>query len=399
MSVLFEPIQLGNLQIENRFVCSATYEGMAQETGEVTEKIVKRYRNLAKGNVGLIITGYMYVHPLGRAFKHQTGIHKDEMIPGLKKLVQGVHKEGGKIVFQLAHAGRQTTKSMVGQTPIGPSSIGRDPIHFVKPKRMEEEQIQEVIQAFRKAVRRAVETNADGIQIHAAHGYLVNQFLSPFFNTRDDIWGGSDQNRFRFLREIITETKKELPEKMPLLVKLNTHDYTPKEGITPTLAKRYAEWLTEIGIDGLELSCGSPTYSFMNMCRGDVPVKELVGGLPWWMRPVGKRMLTSMAGKYDLQEGYNLEAAKMIKPTMGNVPLLLVGGLRRVSHMEDILKQGYADIISMSRPFIREPFLVQKFKEGKTDIASCVSCNKCLAATVNNMPVKCYYKEGNRKMG
>ena len=393
MSVLFEPIQLGNVQIKNRFVCSATYESMAQETGEVTEKIVKRYRNLAKGNVGLIITGYMYVHPLGRAFKYQTGIHRDEMIPGLKKLVQGVHKEGGKIVFQLAHAGRQTTKSMVGQTPIGPSSIGRDPIHFVKPKRMEEEQIQEVIQAFRKAVRRALETGADGIQIHAAHGYLINQFLSPFFNTRDDIWGGSDQNRFRFLREIITETKKELPEKMPLLVKLNTHDYTPKEGITPTLAKRYAEWLTEIGIDGLELSCGSPTYSFMNMCRGDVPVKEFVGGLPWWMKPVGKCMLTGMAGKYDLQEGYNLEASIMIKPAMGNVPLLLVGGLRRVSQMEDILKQGYADIISMSRPFIREPFLVQKFKEGKTDSASCVSCNKCFAAAGNNMPVKCYYKE------
>jgi 2,4-dienoyl-CoA reductase-like NADH-dependent reductase (Old Yellow Enzyme family) len=399
MSVLFEPIQLGNLHIKNRFVCSATYESMAQETGEVTEKIVKRYRNLAKGNVGLIITGYMYVHPLGRAFKYQTGIHRDEMIPGLKKVVQGVHKEGGKIVFQIAHAGRQTTKNMVGQTPIGPSSIGRDPTHFVKPKRMEEKQIQEVIQAFRKAVRRAAETGADGIQIHAAHGYLINQFLSPFFNTRDDIWGGSDQNRFRFLREIITETKKELPEKMSLLVKLSTHDYTPKEGITPTLAKRYAEWLTEIGIGGLELSCGSGTYSFMNMCRGDVPVKELVGGLPWWMRSVGKHILTGMAGKYDLQEGYNLEAARMIKPAMGNVPLLLVGGLRRVSQMEDILKQGYADIISMSRPFIREPFLVQKFNEGKTDIASCVSCNKCLAATVNNMPVKCYYKEGNRKMG
>ena len=236
MSILFKPIKVGNLEIKNRFACSATYESMAQETGEVTEKIINRYRNLAKGDVGLIITGYMYVNTLGRAYKYQMGIHKDDMIPGLKKLVQGVHKEEGKIVFQLAHAGRQTSKSMVGQTPVGPSRKGRDPIHFVKPKRMEEDQIQEGIHAFKKAARRAVEAGADGIQVHAAHGYLINQFLSSFFNTRDDIWGGSDQNRFRFLKEVITETKKELPENMSILVKLSTHDHTPKQGITPAFS-------------------------------------------------------------------------------------------------------------------------------------------------------------------
>ena len=392
MSILFEPIQLDDLNIKNRFVCSATYEGQARETGEVTDGIIKRYRNLAKGDVGLAITGYMYVHPLGSAFKYQTGIHSDSMIPGLSEMVQAVHQEGGRVVFQLAHAGRQTTKAVIGQTPIGPSGRGRDPVHFVKPKPMEHEQILEVIQAFRKAVRRAVEAGADGVQIHAAHGYLVNQFLSPFFNIRKDDWGGSDENRFRFLREIILESKKEMPGNMPLLVKLNAHDHTPQEGITPALAKQYAEWLTELGIGGLEISCGSPAYAFMNMCQGEVPVKELVGGLAWWMRPVAKRMLGGMVGKYDLHEGYNLEAAKMIKPVMGKVPLFLVGGLRRVSQMEDILEKGYAEFISMSRPFIREPFLVKKLKEEKADMVSCVSCNKCLAAAANDLPIRCYNK-------
>jgi 2,4-dienoyl-CoA reductase-like NADH-dependent reductase (Old Yellow Enzyme family) len=255
---------------------------------------------------------------------------------------------------------------------------------------MEHEQILEVIQAFRKGVRRAVEAGADGVQIHAAHGYLVNQFLSPFFNIRKDEWGGSDENRFRLLREIIMESRKEMPKNMPLFVKLNTHDHTPREGITPALAKKYAAWLTELGIGGLEISCGSPAYAFMNMCQGEVPVKELVGGLPWWMKPVAKRMLGRMVGKYDLHEGYNLEAAKMIKPVMGKVPLFLVGGLRRVSHMEDILEKGYAEVIAMSRPFIREPFLVKKFKEEKAEIVSCVSCNKCLAAAANDLPVRCY---------
>lgn len=392
MSILFEPMQLGNVQIKNRFVCSATYESMATEIGEVTDDLVKRYRNLARGDVGLIIPGYIYIHPLGRAFKYQAGIHNNDMIPGLKKVVESVHQEGGKIAFQLGHAGRQTSKEIIGQTPIGPSDKGRDPIYFFKPKKMTEEQIHEVIQTFGTATGRAVEAGVDGVQIHAAHGYLINQFLSPFFNERDDAWGGSDENRFRFLKEVILETRKALPEGMPLLVKLNTHDHTPKEGVTPILAKKYAGWLAELEIDGLELSCGSSVYSFMNMCRGDVPVNEIVNSLDWWKKPFGKLMLNRLLGKYDLQEGYNLEAAKMIKPVIGSIPLFLVGGLRRTSQMEEILEKGYADFISMSRPFIREPSLVRRIKEGKTDVASCVSCNRCLAAVINNMPVRCYNK-------
>jgi 2,4-dienoyl-CoA reductase-like NADH-dependent reductase (Old Yellow Enzyme family) len=391
MSILFEPIQLAHLQIKNRFVCSATYEGMATGTGKVTEKIEQRYRNLAKGDIGLIITGHMYIHPLGRAVKHQTGIYNDDMIPGLSELVRAVHREGGTIVFQLAHAGRQTSKELIGHVPIGPSGKGRDPVYFVKPMRIKEEQIHEIIRAFAMAARRAVKAGADGIQLHAAHGYLINQFLSPFFNTRNDAWGGSAENRFRFLKEIIVETKKELPEKVLLLVKLNTNDYTPQEGITPLLAKQYAQWLSEVGIDGLEVSCGTPIYSFMNMCRGDVPIKEIVDGLSRWKKPVGKRILSAMVGQYELQEGYNLEAAKMIKPVIGEVPLFLVGGLRRRSHMEEILEKRYVDFISMSRPFIREPFLVKRFKEGKDEVVSCVSCNKCLAAVAKNMLVRCYY--------
>jgi len=392
MSILFTPINIGDVQIKNRFIHSATYEVMSLETGEVTEKLIKRYQILAKGEVGLIIPGYMYVHPLGRSYRYQTGIHNDEMIPGLTRLVESVHQEGGKILFQLVHAGRQTTKAIIGQTPIGPSSQGRDPINFVKPKEMSTDQIQEVIQAFGIAANRAVKAGADGIQLHAAHGYLINQFISPFFNHRKDEWGGSDVNRFRFLKEIISKIRNVLPKGMPLLVKLNTHDYTPKEGITPSLARIYAKWLSDLEIDGLEISCGSAIYSFMNMCRGDVPVKELVNSLPFWKKPFGKLMVKNMLGKYDLEEGYNLEAAKMIKPVLGKIPLFLVGGLRRVAQMEEVLEKGYADCISMSRPFIREPFLVKNIKEGKLSVAACVSCNKCLAAVPNNIPVKCYNK-------
>jgi 2,4-dienoyl-CoA reductase-like NADH-dependent reductase (Old Yellow Enzyme family) len=392
MSLLFSPIKIGKVELPNRFLCSATYEVMAKETGEVSDELVKRYVKLAKGDVGLSVTGLMYVQSSGRGYKYQTGIHQDSMTDGLTKLVDAVHQAGGKIAFQLAHSGRQTTKGMIGQTPLAPSSRGRDPLNFVKPKEMTETEILETIRAFGAAAKRAVEAGADGIQLHAAHGYLICEFLSPFFNIRTDSWGGSDANRFRFLKEIYQEVKKVVPDGYPVFVKLNTNDYTPKEGITPVLATKYAKWLAELGIDAVEVSCGATNYSYMNMCRGDVPTAEIVQGLSWWEKPIGKMMIGKLEGKYNLEEGYNLEAARMIKPVLGDTPLFLVGGMRTVSHMENILEKNYADVISMSRPFIREPFLAKKIEEGEMKKVSCVSCNRCMAAVVNNFPVYCYNK-------
>jgi len=395
MSRLFSPAKIGHLEIKNRLVHSATYEAMAGENGEVTEHLLKRYTNLAKGETGLIIPGYMHVHQSGKAMRRQTGILSDHLIPGLKKLTTAIHDHDGKVVFQLAHAGRQTTRSVTGQVPMGPSSFDRDPVNFVKPKEMGENDIQEVIRAFGNAAARAVEAGADGVQIHAAHGFLVNQFLSPFFNRREDHWGGSDENRFRFVEQVFREIKGSIPNTMPILIKLNTNDHTPGTGIGPELAGFYAEKLVALGIDAIEISSGTALYSFMNTCRGEVPVKELCAGLPWWKRPVGRIMLNRLAGKHDLEEGYHLAAARIIKPILGNVPLILVGGMRQVSHMEEILRNGYVDFISMSRPFIREPFLAKRLKEGKSDRASCVSCNKCLAAVVNAEPAKCRCRPGD----
>ncbi len=342
------------------------------------------------------ITGLMYVHASGRGYKFQTSIHHDSMIEGLKKLTDAVHQAGGKIAFQLAHCGRQTTKKMTGQTPLAPSSRGRDPMNFVKPKEMTEDEIMEMIKAFGAAAKRAVQAGADAVQLHGAHGYLISEFLSPFFNIRTDSWGGSDENRFRFLKEIFQEVKKVVPGGFPVLVKMNTNDYTPKEGITPSLAAKYAGWLAELGIDAVEVSCGATNYSYMNMCRGDVPTAELVKGLSWWEKPIGRLMIGKLEGKYDLEEGYNLEAATMIKSVLGGTALILVGGMRTVSHMEEVLENKHADFISMSRPFIREPFLVNKIKEGEMDKVSCVSCNRCLAAVPNELPVYCYNNKGFR---
>ena len=392
MTKLFTPKKIGNVELPNRFVNSATYECMAEESGEVRDELIKRYERLAKGGVGLAITGLTYVHPSGRGYRYQMAIHDDIMVKGLKKLVDAVHLAGGRIALQLAHCGRQTTKDMAGQTPLAPLSRGRDPVNFVKPKEMTEGDIMEMVKAFGAAAQRAVEAGADGIQLHGAHGYLISEFLSPFFNIRTDEWGGSDENRFRFLKEIIQEIKNRVPVGFPVLVKLNSNDYTPKQGVKPSMAARYAGWLAQLGVDGIEVSCGTSNYSYMNMCRGDVPTAEMLKSLSWWEKPIGRLMIGKLEGKYDLEEGYNLEAAKMIKQALGDTPLFLVGGMRTVSLMEEVLENNHADFISMSRPFIREPFLANKIKEGKIDRVSCVSCNRCLAAVANDIPTYCYNK-------
>ena len=261
MSLLFSPVKIGRVEVNNRFVRSATNEGMATPSGEVTDRMIKVYQNLAKGGVGLIITGNLYVDALGKASDSQPAIDRDETMPGLKRLVDAVHQHGGKIVFQLSHSGRQTKKEVIGRIPMAPSSIHRDLINFQKPVAMSEKDIHLLIRAFALATQRAVEVGADGVQLHAGHGYLFSQFLSPFFNQRSDKWGGSDENRFLFLKETVKEIKKTLPEDKILLVKLNGNDYTPGDGVTPPLAVKYATWMESLGFDGIEVSCGNGAFA------------------------------------------------------------------------------------------------------------------------------------------
>jgi 2,4-dienoyl-CoA reductase-like NADH-dependent reductase (Old Yellow Enzyme family) len=390
MSILFEPTKIGNMEVKNRFVRSATCESMATEKGEVTDKLINTISTLAKGEVGLILLGYAYIHPLGQSFKYQTGIYSDDLIPGLKKLVDAVHKDGGKIAFQIAHTGMQTTKDLIGTDPIGPSKKVLNPFTMSRPKEMSEDDINETIQAFVDAARRAVEAGADAVQLHGAHGYLINEFLSPFFNRRKDDWSGSDENQFRYLKKIFLKTKKIMPGDMPLFIKLSTNDYTPKEGITLPLASKYAEWLKNLGIDAIEVSSGTGYFSTFNVSRGDVPVKEIIKFFPPPIKQLAEKIFQEMVGKFNFERPYNLDAAKAIKPILGEIPLILVGGLRNFTEMEEIVKNNYADFISMSRPFIREPFLIKNFKEGKQDKTSCISCNRCFAALIHDFPIQCY---------
>ncbi len=192
------------------------------------------------------------------------------------------------------------------------------------------------------------------------------------------------------MKEIFLQIESVIPKDIPLLIKLNAHDHTQKEGITPSLAAKYAKWLVDLGISAIEISGGTNHYSPFDIVRGEIPSEELVQWVPEGIRDSAKNMFKEMQGKYNLQEAYNLEFAKLIKPRIGKTPLILVGGLRTLSCMEDIIENGYADLISMSRPFIREPLLVKQIKKGRKDRSACTSCNRCVAALPNDFPVRCY---------
>ena len=383
MPVLFTPFAIGEVEIKNRFVASACEDNLATQDGMLTDAIVRKYQRLAKGQVGLIISSHLSVHRWGRTRQYQLGIHSDSMIPGLRKMVESVHNEAGKIVFQLGHAGLSATREVIGRSPMGPSTE-QSPIG--------DDSIAEVITAFGQAAERAAEAGADGIKLHAAHGYLINEFLSPFFNQRDDAWGGSEENRFRLMKEIVAAAKKVLPKRMALLVKLNAHDHTKQEGITPGLAVNYVNRLADLGIDGLEVSCGTSSLSPWNMCRGDIPVPEILRNVPEARKSRAELFLEKMRESCAFQEGYNVEAARMMRPVTGKIPLFAVGGWRNLPAMEQAVVEEDTDLIPLCRPLIREPSLVKRFREGKTKSASCTSCNRCIVAVASDLPVRCYYR-------
>jgi 2,4-dienoyl-CoA reductase-like NADH-dependent reductase (Old Yellow Enzyme family) len=388
MTMLFESVDIGGARLVNRIMHSATHESAADASGFITEAIMERYRVLADTGIGLIVPGAMNVNPTGRFGRFSNSICDDACIPGLNKLVDIIHSGGCKVAFQLNHAGRQTYRSVIGRRPVAPSRGRIDPMFLAWPKVMSHGEIESTIDDFVTAARRAFSAGADGVQFHAGHGWLINQFISPFFNRRHDSWGGSDGNRFRFLAEIVIRTIKIRPATGFVMVKLSGNDHTPAPGVTPPLAAKYAAWLADLGLDAVEVTCGTGSFSNMNIWRGDLPVSEMVNALPLAKRPGARVVFGRMAGKFGFQEGYNLEAARAIKAAAPGMPVALVGGLRHVEFMEKTLQGGDTDLVSMSRPFIREPRLADKLRGGAERV-HCVSCNRCLAATIRDEPTRC----------
>ena len=346
--MLFEPFSFSGLDLKNRLVRSATFEKRADEDGFVTEFLIEMYEELAIGGIGLIITGNALVHPSGRSVPQMLCIHSDIYIHGMRKLTGAVHRLGGVIALQLVHGGRQSFPILLGgHDPIAPSAVF-DTSTKIMPRAMTDAEIWEMIDAFADAARRARIAGFDGVQIHGAHGYLVSEFLSPHTNRRDDYWGGDEERRFHFLEEVYKAMRKEVGEDYPLMIKMNADDLI-KGGLKVEEAARAAVRLEELGIDAIEVS-GGMYESAEKTAKPDITSPE--------------------------KEAYFRDAGKVFKDKL-SVPVILVGGMRSRSVMEDVLQKGEADLVSLARPLIREPDLPNKLREGKAK-ADCISCNGCM---------------------
>jgi 2,4-dienoyl-CoA reductase-like NADH-dependent reductase (Old Yellow Enzyme family) len=345
MSLLFEPFKIFNMEIKNRFMRSATTSAWSDKRGVVGSEIIDLYRELAEGGVGLIVKGHLYVLDEGKAHSGMAGISHDYHVPKLRELTDVVHKNGGKIVAQLNHAG---VKSIVDRA--GPSDYSEG---GWKARRLSHNEIHSIVEAFGDSADRAMEAGFDGVQIHGAHGYLGSQFLSRLVNKRTDEYGGSLENRMRFLNEVYDEIRARVGDCIPVMLKMNCDDFSTN-GFRIEDSVEVARAICRRGLQGLEISGGGigQQQELRERARSD---------------------------DTDLLEpsfaGYAVRIRKETKPT----PMALVNGVRSLKSMLSIVEKDVADLISMSKPFVREPDLVKKLEKGQEN-ATCTTCNLCLAS-------------------
>ena len=360
MSRLFEKTVIKGMTLANRFVRSATWEGMASEEGACTPQLVELMCGLAAGGVGLIITGHTYVRPEGQAATRQLHISSDAFLPGLRHMTDAVHRLDGRIVLQLAHGGLLSSKKITGLQPVGPSIV-EEVSRSQRGSELTVEEIHELTLAYGKAAARAHAAGFDGVQIHAAHGYLLSQFLSPFFNRRRDAYGGNVPGRAKILVDVLAEIRKNTGDDYPVLVKLNSRDFI-QGGLDLEASLETAIILQGAGIDAIELSGGT-------LLSGD-------------LSPSRRGIETAR------DEAYFRDGAEYFRGKL-RVPLILVGGIRSFEVADELVRKGLTDYISMSRPFIREPGLVRRWQEGDRRQAACVSDNRCFKPALLGTGVYC----------
>ena len=381
MSILFEPKAIGKLVLKNRLVRAPTVEKLCTAEGHCAPQPLDLYTRLAEGGVGLIITGGAHVQRNGRGLPNKIGFHQDDVSRAIAPSVIGSTATGLRSSSSWAIADAREPWSW-WKTPIAPSPVAN--LLGVVPVPMTARQISETIANFVRAAERVMEAGFDGVEIHAGHGYLIHEFLSPRTNLRNDEWGGSFENRLRFLTEIYRGMRRQLGGETPILLTLNANDYL-EDGIGVGEAVRIAEQMSALGIDAIDVTAGTwETHFFMS--RGDIPgnywlyaraegeEKERVGG-----------RLTRLAREVRFQEAYLLEYAREIRKKVP-CPLILVGGLRTVRVMEEILEEGAADFISLCRPLIRDPEFPNLIRRGLVEKSTCINCNLCLT----DKPVACY---------
>ena len=387
MNKVFGPFQLAGITFPNRIIRSATYEGMSDENGRPTELLLKKYTALAKGGVGGIITGFIGVNEQGRSGSHMSLLNSNENIKAYKKITEKMHELGTPIIAQINHCGGQSKEEDTGMPVIAPSKISD-----YKAEEMTKAEILEVIEAFVQGIKNAKEAGFDGVQLHLAHGYLLSEFVSPRMNRRTDEWGGNTENRFRIVKTIFEKARKEVGN-YPIIAKINGYE-TLKNGMSIGESVKIAKLLEQVGCNGIEVSNGTIKAGLATM-RGNVPWEMIVAQndrlnkMPRFVKSIIGTVAEKAFPPPQPKSLYNLDAATAIKKAV-NIPVIVVGGITNMNDIENIINQNKSDLVSMCRPFILEPDLVNKFKTGQQTQSKCIQCNFCIIG-IEKAPFRCYY--------
>ncbi|MFW6151789.1 MAG: NADH:flavin oxidoreductase [Verrucomicrobiota bacterium] len=392
---LFKPLTLSNVRLRNRLIRAATYEGCADSAGTPGSELGEIYRHLAEGGVGAIITGFVYVSQSGRAMQpRQCGIDKDEKIDAWHKVIDQTKNDHPDLplFMQLAHAGRQTRREITGM-PVHGASDRKCGYFRQKVHSLDDGGIKAIIDQFAEASMRAKRAGFDGIQIHAAHGYLIHQFLSPWTNMRKDRWVDGPL----LLEEIIRSVRAKNGSEFPILVKLSWgEDHNPGIDIENTL--NTVKRLEALNIDAVEISYGSMEYA-LNIMRGGCPVdvflnvNPLFRHIPRAMHGLWKKLFSgSYLGKFiPFEENYNFEAARRIRSNTA-LSVIPVGGIRNLAGINRCLENDLS-AVSLCRPLICEPDLPIQIKSGRQSSSKCVNCNLCTAYCDSHKSLRCYRKK------
>ena len=374
-SKLFTEASIGPITLRNRTIRSAAFESMCPGNAP-SQQLLDYHRSVAAGGVGMTTVAYAAVAQSGLSFDRQLWMRK-EIVPGLRKLTDSVHKEGAAASIQLGHCGNMSHKKICGETPVGASSgFNLYSPTFVRGLRKDELRV--MAKAYGNAVRLARESGFDAAEIHAGHGYLISQFLSPYTNHRKDEYGGSLDNRMRFMDEVMAEVMKAAGNDMAVLVKMNMRDGF-KGGMDIEESLQVAHRLVNDGAQALVLSGGFVSKAPMYVMRGAMPIKAMTHYMDCWWLKWGVRMAGHlMIPTVPFKEAYFLDDAMLFRKEIKNIPLVYVGGLISREKIEDVLDKGF-EFVQMGRALLNEPGFVNRMKLDVNARCTCKHSNYCIA--------------------
>lgn len=373
-SKVFTAGKIGNLTLRNRTIRSGCFEGLSPNASP-SEALIEHHRKVAAGGIAMTTVSYCAVSRDGVAFSHEMWI-REEILPGLKRLTEAVHKEGAAASIQLGHCGFFANKSAAGTTPIGPSrKLCLFRYGICRPMTLKD--MERVRKDFGEAARMAKEAGFDAIEIHAGHGYLLSQFLSPWTNHRKDQYGGTLANRLRFPVSVIEYVRRTVGPDFPIIVKMNCEDGF-KGGLIIEEAVEAAKAYEEAGASALVPSCGFTARTSFYMMRGQLPIREYVKSEKNPLTKIGMAMFGRfIINEVPFKELFLLEQAKCIKDAV-KIPVIYVGGVLTLENMETVMNEGFS-FVQIGRATVRDPGVINKMASGEIPGVDCDHCNRCVA--------------------